>query len=298
MASLAGCKCLVTGASSGIGRATCQVLKEQGATIVGTGRDEGALKSLQYDDKAIVGYIAVDLAEEDSACQRVVSEAAHILGGSLTTVVNAAGALRGGAIGGPSTTLENYQFNMKINTQVPFEIITAAVPYLKMTAEALKAAADISMDDAFEVVHPSIVTVSSVNGLQSFPACATYCMSKAAVDQLTRCASVDLAPYGIRVNSVNPGVIKTNIHRVRDSLHHDACVHYAFLGMTATIGRPKTNDEDGSPSDIWIPQPSTVSHTTLYFFFLSNIPHRDKPYPTSPRPSFAIPEGWNGRGSV
>ncbi|KAL3938883.1 MAG: hypothetical protein SGBAC_006283 [Bacillariaceae sp.] len=235
MASLAGCKCLVTGASSGIGRATCQVLTEQGATVVGIGRDEKALKSLQDDDKAIVGYIVVDLAEEGGACQRVVSEAVQRLGGSMTTVVNAAGALRGGAIGGPSTTLENYQFNMKINAQVPFEIITAAVPFLKKTAEALKAAVDISMDDAFDVVHPSIVTVSSVNGLQSFPACATYCMSKAAVDQLTRCASVDLAPYGIRVNNVNPGVVKTNIHR-RAGMDEEA--YQSFLDRSVNVTHP------------------------------------------------------------
>lgn len=44
--------------------------------------------------------------------------------------------------------------------------------------------------------------MSSVNGLQSFGGTASYCASKAAVDMLTRCASVDLAPFGIRVNSV------------------------------------------------------------------------------------------------
>jgi NAD(P)-dependent dehydrogenase (short-subunit alcohol dehydrogenase family) len=63
-------------------------------------------------------------------------------------------------------------------------------------------------------LSPSIVNVSSVNGKQAFASCVAYCMSKAAVDQLTRCASVDLAKDGIRVNAVNPGVIETNIHKV------------------------------------------------------------------------------------
>jgi NAD(P)-dependent dehydrogenase (short-subunit alcohol dehydrogenase family) len=212
---LKGCKCLVTGASSGIGRAACKVLTDNGAMVVGSGRDLDALQSLQNDDKSIVGYIQIDLAAEVGGCQRLVADAVQMLGGTLTTVVNAAGALRGGAVGSPETNLQNYEFNMKINAQVPFEMITAAVPFLKQAAAAAAESSSSSSSSSSTICcSPSIVTVSSVNGLQSFPGCATYCMSKAAVDQLTRCASVDLAPYGIRVNSVNPGVVKTNLHRV------------------------------------------------------------------------------------
>jgi NAD(P)-dependent dehydrogenase (short-subunit alcohol dehydrogenase family) len=131
------------------------------------------------------------------------------LGGTITSIVNAAGGLRGGAVGDPYCDLANYEYNMKLNTQAPFEIITAVVPFLESCGK----------DN-----NPSIVIVSSVNGKQSFAGCASYCMSKAAVDQLTRCASVDLAKFGIRVNAVNPGVIKTNLHRVR------------YIGMEFWIG--------------------------------------------------------------
>jgi NAD(P)-dependent dehydrogenase (short-subunit alcohol dehydrogenase family) len=55
----------------------------------------------------------------------------------------------------------------------------------------------------------TIINVSSVTGQQSFGGCALYCASKAAVDMLTRCASVDLASSNIRVNAVNPGVVAT-----------------------------------------------------------------------------------------
>jgi NAD(P)-dependent dehydrogenase (short-subunit alcohol dehydrogenase family) len=117
-------------------------------------------------------------------------------------VVNAAGVLKGGSMGDDSTNLENYNFNMQVNAQVPFEIMSHAIPYLRQSpSDSSKAA-------------PSIVNVSSVNGKQSFAACAAYCMSKAALDQLTRCSSIDLAGDGIRVNAVNPGVIETNLQKV------------------------------------------------------------------------------------
>lgn len=189
-------KCLVTGASSGIGKAICQVLTRNGAQVVGVGRNEDALKALKDPkERAVSDYIVADITQQGQ-CQRVVETAVELLGGRLTTVVNAAGVLQGGAVG--DIGLENYQYNMSCNTQAPFEIIAHAVPYLKKEKK----------EDC-----PSIVNVSSVNGKQSFASCATYCMSKAALDMLTRCASVDLAPHGIRVNSVNPGVIQTELHR-------------------------------------------------------------------------------------
>lgn len=197
---LSGYKCLVTGASSGIGRATCQVLTTHGASVVGTGRNISALESLKLDGH-VVDFVAADLAVEanTNTCKAVVDEACNILNG-LTCVVNAAGALRGGAMG--DVDLDNYHFNMKINSQVPFEIMMNAIPHLRKATSG----------SGSENISPSIVNVSSVNGKQSFASCATYCMSKAALDQLTRCASVDLAVDGIRVNNVNPGVIETGLH--------------------------------------------------------------------------------------
>ena len=189
----------MTGASSGIGKATCEVLTGYGATVVGCGRNEESLSAMKAAG-SICDYIVADITEEGE-CARLVAKAAEILDG-ITTVVNAAGGLRGGAIG--DADLDNYHYNMKLNTQAPFEIIHHACPYLQNQKEC----------------NPSIVNVSSVNGKQSFAACASYCMSKAAIDQLTRCASIDLAKHGIRVNSVNPGVIKTSLHRVSEFQLH------------------------------------------------------------------------------
>ena len=120
------------------------------------------------------------------------------LGGTLTTLVNCAGVLVGGAI--QDCTLSQFNFNFKGNVQTVFEMTQHSIPFLKEYAASHPAEA-------------TIINVSSVNGKQSFAGTAAYCASKAAVDQLTRCASVDLAPFGIRANVVNPGVVLTPLQR-------------------------------------------------------------------------------------
>jgi NAD(P)-dependent dehydrogenase (short-subunit alcohol dehydrogenase family) len=201
-------KCLVTGASSGIGKATCQVLSKHGAAVVGTGRNVEALRELKANGD-IVDFVVADVTKEGE-CERIVNDAVAILEG-LSTLVNAAGVLEGGAMG--DVGLGNYQHNMTANTQAPFELMVHSIPHLKKEKE----------------VNTSIINVSSVNGKQAFAGCVTYCMSKAAIDQLTRCASVDLAPFGIRVNAVNPGVIETNLQKVRSTYISVLCIHLFYF---------------------------------------------------------------------
>lgn len=167
--------------------------------MVGTGRNEAALKELKADGQ-IFDFVVADVTQPGE-CEKIVAAAVKSMGG-LTTLVNAAGLLAGGAMG--DVDVSNYHKNMICNTQAPFELMTHAIPHLKEQPKELSV---------------SIVNVSSVNGKQAFASCVSYCMSKAALDQLTRCASVDLAKDGIRVNAVNPGVIKTNIHKVRTRMH-------------------------------------------------------------------------------
>eukprot|EP00934_Nitzschia_sp_Nitz4_P002811 Nitzschia sp. Nitz4//scaffold77_size91520//6523//7387//NITZ4_004876-RA/size91520-processed-gene-0.21-mRNA-1//1//CDS//3329557949//2801//frame0 len=215
--NLSSLKCLVTGASSGIGQTTCEILTKYGAKVIGTGRNQAALQALQ-EQGLIHDFVVADISQE-GVCTGMVQEAAQKLGGSLSTVINAAGGLRGGAVG--AADMDNYHYNMRLNCQAPYEIIYAAVPFLK--------------EASAQNNNPSIVNVSSVNGKQSFAACAAYCMSKAAIDQLTRCASIDLANDGIRVNSVNPGVIKTNLHK---SAGMDEEAYSNFLKRSIEITHP------------------------------------------------------------
>ena len=83
---------------------------------------------------------------------------------------------------------------MDINSRAPFRLMRAAVPAL------------IAIE-GFDRQR------SSVTGLRSFPGVLAYCVSKSAIDQLTRCAALELAPKGVRVNAVNPGVVISNLHR-------------------------------------------------------------------------------------
>eukprot|EP00047_Mylnosiga_fluctuans_P010468 m.16403 g.16403 ORF g.16403 m.16403 type:complete len:287 (+) comp3135_c0_seq1:1784-2644(+) len=219
--------CLVTGGSSGIGRATAQVLAREGAKVCVTGRNEEVLRAVAAEIGGT--YVVADLTE-DGACKRVIEEAVSSLGG-LTTLVNSAGVLKGGAMGAETTDLGNFMFNFKGNVQSVFELMQHAIPHLRKQKGS------------------SIVNISSVNGLQSFAGCATYCASKAAVDQLTRCAAVDLAKDGIRVNAVNPGVIVTNLQK-RGGLNDDQ--YQAFLQRSVEVTHPLAASRGavGQPSEV------------------------------------------------
>ena len=83
---------------------------------------------------------------------------------------------------------------MNINLRSVFYLMQICVPHLEKT-------------------KGNVVNVSSVAGTRSFPNVLAYCVSKAALDQLTRCSALELAPKEIRVNAVNPGVVVTNLHK-------------------------------------------------------------------------------------
>ena len=120
--------------------------------------------------------------------------------------------------------MANFDFNMSVNIRAVFCFIQNCVPHLKESNDS------------------SIVNVSSVNGIQSFGGCMSYCASKAACDMIMRCASVDLAPYGIRVNNVNPGVVITKLQK-RGGLsdeQYEAFVQRSTEAYTSFIGILRT----------------------------------------------------------
>ena len=108
---------------------------------------------------------------------------------------------------------------MDINARAPFRLMRAAVPALTAS-------------------RGSIVNVSSVTGLRAFPGVLAYCVSKAAIDQLTRCAALELAPKGVRVNAVNPGVVVSNLHR-RGGMNEENYAKFLERSReTHPLGRP------------------------------------------------------------
>jgi NAD(P)-dependent dehydrogenase (short-subunit alcohol dehydrogenase family) len=212
---------IVTGATSGIGRATAASFGREAASVVLVGRDEAALTEVSGVVRAAGGR-AVSCAADDGpdAPQHI---AAALARSAASTAGQCRRAIATGAL--DATTDEVWDAMMAVNLRAPFRLMRAAAPHL---AER----------------QGSIVNVSSVNGLRSFPGVLAYCVSKAGVDQLTRCAALELAPIGVRVNAVNPGVTVTNLHR-RSGM--DETQYAAFLERAKTthpLGRP------GHPNDV------------------------------------------------
>jgi NAD(P)-dependent dehydrogenase (short-subunit alcohol dehydrogenase family) len=215
---------IVTGATSGIGRAAAEAFGREGASVVLVGREEAALAEVATAVRLAGGRPVMCRADvtADEAPDRIVKTAVDAFGG-VDVLVNAAGVIASGAL--DQTSDEVWDTMMAVNARAPFRLMRAAAPHLVARKGA-------------------VVNVSSVNGLRSFPGVLAYCVSKSAVDQLTRCAAIEMAPLGVRVNAVNPGVTVTNLHR-RSGMDEEK--YAAFLERSKTthpLGRP------GDPQDI------------------------------------------------
>jgi NAD(P)-dependent dehydrogenase (short-subunit alcohol dehydrogenase family) len=185
---------LVTGASSGIGRACARALGREGARVVAAGRRRDRLDEVVSSVRGDGGEAVAVTGDvrEDATCSAWVADAVARYGG-LDGLVNAAGVLGAGSI--LDTTPEEWDRQMNSNVRSIHLLTRLAAP------ELIKR-------------KGSVVNLSSVAGMRPYANLAAYCVSKAAVDMYTRCAALDLAPHGVRVNAVNPGVVVTELHTV------------------------------------------------------------------------------------
>src|SRR4051812_11287213 len=207
---------IVTGATSGIGMATAIRFAEQGGRVAAVGRKKDVLARVERQN---IKTYAVDLLNEGETAN-FIKQVLKDFGG-IDILVNAAGIIANGSI--ENTTLADYDLMMNINVRSVFQLTQLALPSIIER-------------------KGNIVIVSSVTGLRAFPNVLAYCVSKAAVDQLTRCAALELAPKGVRVNAVNPGVVRTNLH-LNSGMNEDA--YAAFVEKSKTthplgrIGQPE-----------------------------------------------------------
>ncbi len=193
MNEIQGKTAIVTGASSGIGQATAEKFAEAGVKVALVARSSEKLTAvaqtiIQNGGQALL--IPADLTKPAEIEKVVANSVAEF--GRLDILINAAGIIGSGTV--ETTTLTDWDQMLNINLRAPFYLMQQAMPYLVAS-------------------QGNVVNVSSVTGPRAFPGILAYCASKAGLDHLTRSAALEMAPKGVRINAVNPGVVITNLHR-------------------------------------------------------------------------------------
>lgn len=214
--SFVGKVVLITGASSGIGAATANHLAKLGASLSLSGRNGANLKQVESNCQAKHCLTVSGDITKESDTERIFNETIKRYG-KLDVLINNAGILESGTI--ENTSLEQFDRVMNTNIRSIYHLTMLAVPHLIES-------------------KGNIVNVSSVNGIRSFPGVLAYNISKASVDQFTRCVALELAAKGVRCNSVNPGVTITNLHK-RGGMNEEAYAKFLEHSRTThALGRP------------------------------------------------------------
>jgi NAD(P)-dependent dehydrogenase (short-subunit alcohol dehydrogenase family) len=179
MARLSGKVAIVTGAASGIGKATVELFRSQGATVVGADVTEGA------DVRADAG--------SEADVKRLVAESVARHGGLDIIFANA--GISGGFASIAEQTEADWAEILRINLIGPFLAIKHAAPHIEARGGG------------------AIICTASVAGLRSGAGGAAYSASKAGVINLVQTAAQQLSGSGVRVNAICPGLIETGMTR-------------------------------------------------------------------------------------
>jgi glucose 1-dehydrogenase len=230
MSAVEGLRALVTGAGVGIGQAIAVELGRRGASVAVHTASSSPEDTLAALDRAGTRAAAVrgDLAEAE-ACTAVVERAAEALGG-LDILVNNAGRTLEKPF--PDTTAADFDALVALNLRGCFLCTRAAAA-------------------AFGERGGAIVNVSSIHGGAGLPRFSAYAATKGGVDALTRALAVELAPTGIRVNAVAPGVVEVPRYHERPGYHREM---YANAIPAGRVGLP----EDVAPLVAMLCSPATA----------------------------------------
>lgn len=176
---------IVTGASSGIGRAAALRFAARGARVVITGRRAGPLEETAADHRKLIGLVADAAAPDDAA--RTIAKAIETWG-RLDVLVNNAGA--GAILPLTDATADRIMRILAVNVLGPSLLARAALPHLA-------------------AAKGTVINVSSTYGHKPAAGLSHYAASKAALEHLTRCWALELAPLGVRVNAIAAGPTET-----------------------------------------------------------------------------------------
>lgn len=190
MAGLEGKIGFVTGGGTGIGLACAKAIVDGGGSVVLGGRREDVVTAAakELGDKVALGVVC-DVTSQASVDAAVAAGVERF--GGLDVAVNSAGTGGGGHV--LNSTDEEFATVLETNLTGCFRAIRAEAKAMKRRGAG------------------SIVNISSIAGALTHRYMTSYCVSKAGVNMLTQCSADDLGQYGIRVNAVMPGIVKTDL---------------------------------------------------------------------------------------
>lgn len=209
MTTFAGKTALVTGASSGMGQATAQLLEQQGARVFTAQRGTAG-----FED------ISADLADPDAPESIITDVIARA--GRLDILINNAGIMREGTV--EETSLEDWYLQIAVNLNAPFLLARHAMRHLR-------------------AANGAIVNVGSIEGLGNNPRHPAYGASKAGLHGLTRALAVDHGPEGVRCNAVAPGWIDTPLNVDFVESLGDPHAFRSAIGSIHPVGRTGQPEE-------------------------------------------------------
>jgi len=184
---------IITGGSRGIGAACARKYAENGFNVVIVGRDSKKLDNVKTDCEKLgaagVLTISFDLSQTDKLGE-IIDQAVCEFGG-IDILINNAGTMKPGGLEDQKN--QDFDFVMAINCKAPVFLCQAALKYLKAS-------------------KGSIINISSTSSFTPFQGILSYNMSKAALDHFTKTMATNLMTEGVRVNSINPATVRTDIH--------------------------------------------------------------------------------------
>lgn len=220
--TLAGRRILITGAAKGIGLATVERFVTEGARIAAVDRDEAALAALagRFSHKQLQTAWA-DVADPSSVTAAVAESAAAL--GGLDGVVNAAGIDLIANI--EAMALADWNRIIAVNLTGPMLVMQAAYPHLKAAGGG------------------TIVNVSSGAGLSPLKHRTAYCGSKAGLQMASKALAMEAAEFGIRVNTICPGAVETELFRSSIDGAADPVAAYEAVRARYALQRVAAPDE-------------------------------------------------------
>ncbi len=190
---------LITGCSTGIGRATVKLLAENGFQVFAGVRNEHDANEIKSLHAAVMPLLMDVTSDADVA--RAVETVSAASPNGLYALVNNAG------IGLPAavelTTIDELRMLLEVNTVAPLRMIQACLPLLRNTSSEPSASAGGGLR--------RIVNVSSMNGTMALPMVGAYSASKFALEALSDTLRVELRPWRISVSLIRPGQVRTVI---------------------------------------------------------------------------------------